>query len=63
MYRVLIVRDATHPDPRDFTVITDSAGRKWDEIAGSVPFDAGAAQLEELRTRLTDFIRAHVPSF
>lgn len=60
MYRVLIVKTAVNPDPRDYTVIVDTQRNKWHEIAGTVAFDAESDQAEALRAALVDFVRSHV---
>lgn len=63
MYRLILVKTALNPTGKDFMMITDHHGDKWDAIAGSVAFDATDEQAERLRQALTNFIREHVPTF
>jgi hypothetical protein len=61
MFRVLLVKTAVDPDPKDYTVILDTQRRPWHEIAGTVAFDANPEQVESLRAELADFVRRHAP--
>jgi hypothetical protein len=62
MFRLLIVKQ-TKADPRDNSLMTDSKGDVWREIAGTVAFDASDAEFERLRDALTDFTQEHIRGF